>query len=95
MPTPKDEATGIRILIPIRGTCPLCAARHEKGEPHDRDSLYFQLQFYRRHKRLPTWEDAKGTRTKKGAQDAGCLKEEGGGEKETQKRKEAARDGRD
>lgn len=48
----------IRILPPLPGTCRVCAARHAKDAPHERDSLYYQVHFYKRWHRWPTWEDA-------------------------------------
>ena len=48
----------IRITAPAPGLCPVCATRHDETKPHDRDSLYYQNQFYRENKRFPTWEDA-------------------------------------
>ena len=50
----KDE---IRILPLTRWTCPLCADRHTDKEPHNRNSLYYQMRFFQDHKRLPTWGD--------------------------------------
>ena len=43
---------------PRPGAGRLCAARHRPEDPHDRDSLYYQAMFYKRHRRFPTWEDA-------------------------------------
>lgn len=48
----------IKIIPPLPGVCRICAARHDPAEPHDRDSLYYQNGFYRKHKRFPTWDDA-------------------------------------
>lgn len=50
----KDE---IRILPLTRWTCPLCADRHTEKEPHNRNSLYYQMRFFQDHHRLPTWGD--------------------------------------
>lgn len=36
----------------------MCAVRHTLEEPHDRDSLFYQLFFHQRHGRFPTWNDA-------------------------------------
>lgn len=55
MPRGKGE---IRIAAPVPGTCPVCATKHERQEPHDLNSLYYRNQFYRRHRRFPTWADA-------------------------------------
>jgi len=52
------EVERIKICAPIRGTCRLCATKHNPELPHDRDSLYYQARFYHAHKRLPTWNDA-------------------------------------
>jgi hypothetical protein len=48
----------IRVVPPMPGTCPVCAAKHRKDAPHDKNSVYFQNWFYHRHRRFPTWEDA-------------------------------------
>ena len=48
----------IRIIPPGPGKCRICAAKHDAQEPHDRNSLYYQNWFYKKHRRFPTWEDA-------------------------------------
>lgn len=48
----------IRISAPVLGTCPVCATVHDKHEPHDLNSLYYQNQFFKAHRRFPTWADA-------------------------------------
>ena len=48
----------IRILPPMRGSCPICAAMHEEALPHKRNSIYYQMKFRQQHGRFPTWEDA-------------------------------------
>lgn len=48
----------IRITAPAPGLCPVCATRHDPHDPHDRDSLFYQNQFYRKYRRFPTWGDA-------------------------------------
>ena len=55
---PDDGLTGIKVMAPVPGTCPVCAAKHDPQEPHDRDSLYYQQRFHRGHERFPTWADA-------------------------------------
>lgn len=40
------------------GTCPLCGAKHDSEQPHNRDSLAYQYKFYDKHGRWPTWKDA-------------------------------------
>lgn len=53
-----DGFEEIKITAPVPGTCRKCATAHKPGEPHDRDSLYYQRWFRRGHDRLPTWQDA-------------------------------------
>lgn len=48
----------IRITAPTSRTCRVCAVEHEPSEPHDRDSLYYQVRFWQKNKRFPTWDDA-------------------------------------
>ena len=48
----------IKILPPMRGSCPICAAIHEAALPHNRNSLYYRMKFHQEHQRFPTWEDA-------------------------------------
>ena len=48
----------IKVIPPLPGSCRICATKHSKEEPHDRDSLYYQNWFIKRNKRFPTWEDA-------------------------------------
>ena len=48
----------IKVVPPSPGTCPICATNHDPGEPHDRDSLYYQNWFRKKYRRFPTWEDA-------------------------------------
>lgn len=46
-------------LLPARpGVCPQCAVDHEPGQPHSRDSLFYQYRFYSQRGRWPTWKDA-------------------------------------
>ena len=46
------------IMPPVRGSCPICACFHKKGEPHSRESLYYQMKFWQENGRFPTWNDA-------------------------------------
>ena len=48
----------VMILPPKKGTCQECATEHDPAWPHNRDSLYYQMRFYQRNKRFPTWVDA-------------------------------------
>lgn len=53
-----DNFEHIKICPPMPGACKVCATFHAPDLPHDRDSLYFVIQFRRRYKRFPTWDDA-------------------------------------
>lgn len=47
------------ILLPPRpGACKECACFHAPALPHDPNSLYYQMHFYQKHRRFPTWSDA-------------------------------------
>ena len=51
----KDE---VRVLPPGMEKCPYCADRHTEKEPHNRNSVYYQMRFFRKHGHMPTWIDA-------------------------------------
>jgi hypothetical protein len=38
--------------------CKECGETHLPFMPHDKDSLYYRLEFYEKNGRYPTWEDA-------------------------------------
>lgn len=38
--------------------CQVCAAQHAPEEPHNQQSLYYQLRFFHEVGRWPTWTDA-------------------------------------
>lgn len=46
------------ILPPKAGVCPECAVAHRPEQPHNPESLYYQMRFRQRHGRFPTWWDA-------------------------------------
>lgn len=48
----------VMILPPAPDKCQICAAEHRVDMPHNRDSLYYQMKFYQKHGRYPTWHDA-------------------------------------
>ena len=54
----SESMEEIKVVPPSPGTCPVCATKHDPKEPHDRDSLYYQNSFRKRHRRFPTWADA-------------------------------------
>ncbi len=48
----------MRLLKPQEGVCQICATKHEPADPHNKQSLYYQVDFFITHGRYPTWEDA-------------------------------------
>lgn len=48
----------VMILPPKPGTCPVCAVGHKANQPHNPESLYYQMKFRQQHGRFPTWADA-------------------------------------
>lgn len=46
------------LLSPAPGKCQECAVEHDPVEPHNRDSMYYNVKFYNLHDRWPTWKDA-------------------------------------
>lgn len=47
------------MLMPCKpGVCQECCADHKPTEPHNRDSLFYQVAFHNEHGRYPTWKDA-------------------------------------
>lgn len=54
----SNKMQGMMLLPAAPGTCPECAVKHEPGMMHNKDSLYYQMDFYRRNGRWPAWKDA-------------------------------------
>lgn len=48
----------MRLIPPGPGKCPECAVEHPSHEPHDAQSLYYQMKFRQQRGRFPTWRDA-------------------------------------
>lgn len=46
------------LLPPKPGTCPECATKHDPEQPHNQQSLYYQMKFMMENDRSPTWADA-------------------------------------
>jgi hypothetical protein len=54
-----QENHGMMLLKNVPpGTCPECAVKHEPDQPHNKDSLVYQYNFYDKHGKWPTWTDA-------------------------------------
>lgn len=54
----KVPFENVMILPPKPGVCQMCAVNHRPDQPHNRDSLYYQMKFRQKHGRFPTWADA-------------------------------------
>ena len=48
----------VALLPPKPGTCPECGDCHDARDPHNRESIYYQMRFNQRNGRFPTWADA-------------------------------------
>jgi hypothetical protein len=53
-----QKANAMTMLPPRPGVCQECAVDHKHDEPHNQQSLYYQMHFHARHGRWPTWTDA-------------------------------------
>ncbi len=47
-----------QLLKTPEDTCPECAVKHSPDQPHNQQSITYQFDFYGKHGRWPTWEDA-------------------------------------
>ena len=54
----QQRQEGFCLLPPDPGVCAQCATAHAADEPHNYQSLYYQMRFRIRNGRWPTWEDA-------------------------------------
>lgn len=53
------EIKSFDVMLPAKpGRCPICAHHHRPDDPHNRYSLYYQMNFYQQHGRWPNWADA-------------------------------------
>jgi hypothetical protein len=52
------EGGGLRMLPGPPGTCEMCHVAHEPGQPHNQQSLPYQMKFHALHGHWPTWTDA-------------------------------------
>ncbi len=52
------EGGGFRMLPGPPGTCEWCCVAHEPDQPHNQQSLPYQMRFHQIHGRWPTWSDA-------------------------------------
>jgi hypothetical protein len=53
-----EKKNAMMILPPAGDVCQVCATDHKWDEPHNQQSLYYQMRFHSEHGRYPTWTDA-------------------------------------
>lgn len=56
--TSKEGQHGFKLLPPAPDVCQECAVKHEPEQAHNKDSMYYQYQFYSKNGRWPVWKDA-------------------------------------
>lgn len=54
----EEKPSGMMLLPAAPGKCAECAVDHAPDQPHNRDSLFYQMQFHGRFGRWPVWADA-------------------------------------
>ncbi len=54
----SEKQNAMTMLPPAPDVCQECATAHNHDEPHNQQSLYYQMHFQARHGRWPTWTDA-------------------------------------
>lgn len=54
----KSETVNGTLIPPAPDKCQECGTKHEKVLPHNKDSLFYQMSFFGREGRWPTWTDA-------------------------------------
>ena len=54
----KREGMSWALVPPAPDKCQICAAKHGPEEPHNAQSLFYQMAFHGMHGRNPTWADA-------------------------------------
>lgn len=52
------EGGGLMMLPGSPGTCEWCHVKHDPAQPHNQQSLPYQIKFKTIHGRAPTWSDA-------------------------------------
>lgn len=53
-----DMTSSMKLLPPAPNLCQECARDHPKDQPHNQQSLFYQVKFNMEHGRSPTWIDA-------------------------------------
>lgn len=55
---PVVEHRTMMLMPAAPGTCPMCAVKHKPADPHNQQSMFYQMRFKMAHGRWPTWADA-------------------------------------
>ncbi len=53
----STKQNAMTLLPAAPGLCPECATEHGHAEPHNQQSLFYQMRFHGTHGRWPTWTD--------------------------------------
>lgn len=54
----SQKKNAMTLLPPKGDACQECAVDHAWDQPHNQQSLYYQMQFHSKNGRWPTWTDA-------------------------------------
>lgn len=54
----EEKPSGMMLMPAAPGTCEHCAVAHPPDQPHNKDSLFYQMRFHGEHGRWPVWADA-------------------------------------
>jgi hypothetical protein len=54
----EERHNAMTLLGPPPGVCQVCAVDHPHDQPHNQQSLYYQMKFRATHGRDATWSDA-------------------------------------
>jgi len=52
------ESKKLALMPCAPDVCQECAVKHEPDQPHNAQSLYYQMKFHGENGRFPTWMDA-------------------------------------
>ncbi|WCP71576.1 hypothetical protein [Sphingomonas hankookensis] len=58
MVTINSESGTMTLLPAAPGKCQECASTHDADQPHNAQSLFYQVRFQMLHGRTPDWRDA-------------------------------------
>lgn len=53
-----ERKNAFTLMGPPPDKCQICATAHDHDQPHNKDSLYYQMAFHASHGRWPTWTDS-------------------------------------